>query len=342
VQRGAADLFAQVRNDTIPIATIRGVLNAELTLQAGITTVRDCGAANEIVIELAKAIEARMIPGPKIRASGRVVTMTGGHGHFIGREADGVDEVRKATRAEIKAGAHFIKAMATGGVLTPGVDPTQTAFQVEELEAVAQEAHKAGRRTACHAIGNAGIKNALRAGIDSIEHGFYLDDEAIDLFLEKGAYLVPTLIAVDQIVKNGEARGIPDWVVRKAAAEGEHHEASFRAAAKSGLKIAAGTDAGTPFNPHGDLNLEIVKMVEFGLSPMQALVAATRNAAENLDVLSSVGTVEEGKAADLIMVDGDPLDDITAVQRVTFVAKDGQIVRDTLGEVSAPAYSGVL
>ena len=281
-----------------------------------------------------------MIAGPKIKAAGRVITMTGGHGYFIGREADGVDGVRKATRAEIKAGAHFIKAMATGGVLTPGVDPTQTAFQIEELEAVAQEAHKAGRRTACHAIGNAGIKNALRAGIDSIEHGFYLDDEAIELFLKNGAFLVPTLIAVEQIVKNGEARGIPDWVVRKAAAEGEHHQASFKAAVKSGMKIAAGTDAGTPFNPHGDLNLELALMVEYGLDPMQALVAATRNAAENLAILDSVGTIEVGKIADLMMVRGDPLQDITAMQQVVFVAKHGRVYRDDLS--ATPALASAL
>jgi imidazolonepropionase-like amidohydrolase len=251
-----------------------------------------------------------------------------------------VDGVRKATRAEIKAGVHFIKAMATGGVLTPGVDPTQTAFQIEELEAVAQEAHKAGRRTACHAIGNAGIKNALRAGIDSIEHGFYLDDEAIELFLKNGAFLVPTLIAVEQIVKNGEARGIPDWVVRKAAAEGEHHQASFKAAVKSGMKIAAGTDAGTPFNPHGDLNLELALMVEYGLDPMQALVAATRNAAENLAILDSVGTIEVGKVADLMMVRGDPLQDMRAMQQVVFVAKHGRVYRDDLS--AAPALASAL
>jgi imidazolonepropionase-like amidohydrolase len=331
---GVANLFEQVRNDSITIATIRGVLNAEITLRAGITTVRDCGAANDIVVELAKAIDQDMIPGPAIKAAGRVITMTGGHGHFIGREADGVDGVRTATRAEIKAGAHFIKAMATGGVLTPGVDPTQTAFQVEELEAVAQEAHKAGRRTACHAIGNAGIKNALRAGIDSIEHGFYLDDEAINLFLQKGAFLVPTLIAVEQIIENGEGRGIPDWVVKKAAAEAQHHQASFAAAVKSGMKIAAGTDAGTPFNPHGDLNLEIALMVKFGLDPMQALVAATRNAAENLALLDSVGTIEVNKQADLMMVRGNPLADVAALRDVVFVAKRGTVYRDDLGGAS--------
>jgi imidazolonepropionase-like amidohydrolase len=324
---GAADLFGQVMNDSIPIATIRSVLNARLTLRAGITTVRDCGAANQIAIEIGKAVDRGLIEGPRVRAAGRVVTMTGGHGHFIGREADGADEVRKAVRAEIKGGANFIKVMATGGVLTPGVDPSQTALTIEEMKAAVEEAHKAGRPAASHAIGNGGIKNALKAGIDSIEHGFYLDDEAINLALKQESFLVPTLIAVDQIVNHGTAGGIPDWAVRKAEGESGHHRESFVMAVKSGVNIAAGTDAGTPFNPHGDLALELAKMVEFGLPPMLALVAATSNAAKLLRLDSDIGSVEKGKVADLILVDGDPLRDIGVMRRPSFVMKSGTIVR---------------
>jgi len=325
---GAADLFAQVQNDSVPIASIRAVINARLTLEAGITTVRDCGAASQIAIEIAKAVDRGLIEGPRVRAAGRVVTMTGGHGHFIGREADGPDEVRKAVRAEIKGGANFIKVMATGGVLTPGVDPSQTAFQIEEMQAAVEEAHKAGRPAASHAIGNGGIKNALKAGIDSVEHGFYLDDEAINLALKNEAFLVPTLIAVDQIVNNGPHGGIPDWVVRKAESESGHHRESFVMAVRSGVRIAAGTDAGTPFNPHGDLALELAKMVEFGLPPMLALVAATSNAARLLRMADQIGSVEKGKLADLILVDGDPLKDIGAMRRPSLVMKSGAIVRD--------------
>jgi imidazolonepropionase-like amidohydrolase len=332
---GAADLFGQVVNDSVPIATIRSVLNARLTLLAGITTVRDCGAASQIAIEISKAIDRGMIEGPRVRAAGRVVTMTGGHGHFIGREADGPDEVRKAVRAEIKGGANFIKVMATGGVLTPGVDPSQTTFQLEEMQAAVEEAHKAGRPAASHAIGNGGIKNALQAGIDSVEHGFYLDDEAINLALKNQAFLVPTLIAVDQIVNNGPEGGIPDWVVRKAQSESGHHRESFVMAVKSGVKIAAGTDAGTPFNPHGDLALELAKMVEFGLPPMLALVAATSNAARLLRMDDQIGSVEKGKIADLILVDGDPLRDIGAMRRPSLVMQSGRIVRDQVGGRSA-------
>ncbi|HEX5406721.1 MAG TPA: amidohydrolase family protein [Pseudonocardiaceae bacterium] len=325
---GSPDLAEQVRTDSVPMASLRAAKMAELTLHSGVTSVRDCGAASSIVIELGRAIEAGMIVGPRVVAAGRVITMTGGHGHFIGREADGVDEVRKATRAELKEGAAFIKVMATGGVLTAGVDPRNTSLQEEELAVVAREAHNAGRRVATHAIGTAGIRNALLAGIDSIEHGMRLDDETLQLALDQGAFLVPTLMAVRRII---EARGrVPEWVADKAEREAEHGRASFVAAVRSGMKIAAGTDAGTPYNPHDDLAAELAQMVDLGLTPMQAIVAATRNAAENMDVLHAVGTVELGKRADLVLVDGDPTEDITAAARVVLVAKDGVVVRDDL------------
>jgi imidazolonepropionase-like amidohydrolase len=325
---GVGDLFAQVRDDSVPISTVRGVKNLALALESGVTSVRDCGAADGIAIELSKAVEDGMIPGPRIRAAGRVITMTGGHGHFIGRQADGPVGTAQATRAEIAGGAHFIKVMATGGVLTKGVHPNQTALQPDELAAVAREAHNAGKRVASHAIGGQGIKNAIAAGIDSIEHGFYLDDESLDAAVNQGTFLVPTLIAVNRIVENPDE--IPSWVVEKAESESGHHRDSFVAAVRSGMKIAAGTDAGTPFNPHGELPTELGLMVEFGLSATEALVAATRNAAENLDVLHDLGTLEVGKLADLIVVDGDPTKDIAATRRVTLVAKEGTIYRNEL------------
>ena len=327
---GSPDLFGQAGRDSVTIAALRGYKNLQLTLQAGVTSVRDCGAASGIAIDLARAVDDGLVPGPRIRAAGRVITMTGGHGHFIGREADGPDGVRAATRAEIKAGAHFIKAMATGGVLTPGVVPTQTALQQDELEQVAREAHNAGRRAACHAIGNEGIKNAIRAGIDSIEHGFYLDDEALQLALDHGTMLVPTLVAVNQIVANAAGGQIPAWVVEKAEGESGHHRESFAAAVHAGMKIAAGTDAGTPFNPHDFLGQELALMVEYGLSPMDAIVAATASAAANLGLAPEIGTLEAGRIADVIVVDGDPAADITAVERVQLVMKDGQLARNDL------------
>jgi imidazolonepropionase-like amidohydrolase len=331
---GSPDLFGQVERDSVTVSALRGYLNLQATLESGVTSVRDCGAANGIALDLARAVDDGLVPGPRIRAAGRVITMTGGHGHFIGREADGPAGVRQATRAEIKAGAHFIKAMATGGVLTPGVVPTQTALQPDELEQVAREAHNAGRRAACHAIGNEGIKNAIRAGIDSIEHGFYLDDEALELALDRGTVLVPTLIAVNQIVNNGKTGAMPAWVVEKAESESGHHRESFAAAVRSGMKVAAGTDAGTPFNPHTYLPQELALMVDYGMRPMDAIVAATRNAAENLGLAPDVGTLEVGRLADIVVVDGDPSSDITATGRVRFVMKDGVLARDDL---SVPA-----
>lgn len=325
---GGPDLAEQVRNDSVPMASLRAATMAELTLHSGVTSVRDCGAASNIVLELGRAIDAGLVVGPRVVAAGRVITMTGGHGHFIGREADGVDAVRRATRAELKEGAAFIKVMATGGVLTPGVDPANTALQEEELAVVAREAHNAGRRVATHAIGTAGIRNALLAGIDSIEHGLRLDDETLELAVDRGAFLVPTLLAVSRIVEAREH--VPAWVAAKAEREADRSRQSFVAAVRSGMKIAAGTDAGTPYNPHDDLAAELALMVELGLSPMEAVVAATRNAAENMDVLHAVGTVEIGKRADLVLVDGDPTEDITAVARVALVAKDGVVVRDDL------------
>ncbi len=327
---GSPDLMAQAQGDTVPQATLRAAANAWTTLRSGVTTVRDCGAADDVVVELAKAVETGFVPGPRIQAAGRVITMTGGHGHFIGREADGPDEVRKATRAEIKAGAAVIKVMATGGVLTRGVSPTQTALLPEELTVVAQEAHNSGRRVTTHAIGRAGIHNALISGIDSVEHGFYLDDELLDIAVAQGTFLVPTILAVDGIVRNGTAAGIPDWVVDKAEREAAKQRESFAAAVASGMRIAAGTDAGTPFNRHGDLASELALMVEHGLSPMQTLVAATGGAAENLGMAQDIGTLEVGKLADLVVVDGDPVADITATARVVLVVKGGVVFRDEL------------
>lgn len=329
---GNPDLQAQVRNDTVPLATLRGAKSALRGLFAGVTSVRDCGAADDVAIELGKAISQGAIVGPRVKAAGRVITMTGGHGHFIGVEADGHDAVTKATRAEIKRGAHFIKVMATGGVLTEGVSPLQTAYMPEELLAVAREAHNAGRRVATHAIGSDGIKNALRAGIDSIEHGIYLDDEALDLAVASGAYLVPTLSAVNQIAKNGDGGAMPGWVVAKAEMVMEKQRESFKAAVDSGMRIAAGTDAGTPFNRHEDFWMEMKLLVEYGLTPLQAITASTKSAAENIDSANTLGTIQIGKIADLIIVEGDPTQDISVMEKVKLVVKDGEIYRDEISD----------
>jgi imidazolonepropionase-like amidohydrolase len=327
---GAADLGAQVRTDSTATAAYRAAANALITLNAGITTVKDCGAADNVVIDLGRAIEAGIVPGPRVVAAGRVITMTGGHCYFMGVEADGIDAVRAAVRGQLKEGAGFIKAMATGGVLTSEVRPTQTALLREELETIVQEAHNAGRRVSTHAIGREGIENAILAGVDTIEHGFHLDARLFALAIDRGTYLVPTLAAIGNIVAEGANATIPSWIVDKARAEEDRSISMFRAAVEAGVNIAAGTDAGTPFNPHDGLVDEIIAMVRIGLTPERALLSATRDGAVNAGLQEVTGTLEVGKAADLIIVDGDPLTDITALRAIRLVAKAGWIYRDDL------------
>jgi len=226
-------------------------------------------------------------------------------------------------------------------VLTAGVDPAHASLTVEELRVVADVAHSAGKRVTTHAIGNPGIKNALRAGIDSIEHGFYLDDEALELAVAQGTFLVPTLSALAGILDNGVARGVPGWIVAKAERERERSIEGFTAAVRSGMRVAAGTDAGTPFNRHTDMARELELMVAAGLSPMQAIVAGTRHSAENLDLLHAVGTVEVGKLADLLLVDGDPTQDIRALASVVLVLKEGTVYRDDRAATPEPSEPGV-
>jgi imidazolonepropionase-like amidohydrolase len=316
------DIIAQMTGDSPTRAALHGARNARAHLDAGVTTVRDCGALGGVAIELARAIDDGLVEGSRVQAAGLVITMTGGHGHFLGREVDGVDEVRKATRQAVKDGAGFIKVMSTGGLLTPGVTAGRTAFAFEELKVLVDEAHHAGLRVATHAIGNEGIKNALRAGVDSVEHGFYLDDEAIELLLARDdVYLVPTLAGVEGALAHGDE--LAPWLRAKSQAVVEDRAASFRRAHAAGVRFAAGTDAGTPFNAHGGLPEEIALMAEIGLSPAEALIAATRHAAGNLGLADRIGTIEVGKVADLLLVEGDPLADLGALRKVRQVIQAG-------------------
>lgn len=316
-------------SDSPIYGTVQAVQNMRKTIATGVTSVRDCGSIDGLAIEMAKIVASGMIPGPRVQAAGRVITMTGGHGHFMGRQADGPWGVAAATRAELHAGADFIKIMATGGVLTLGVTPHQTALHVQELEAAVAEAHNAGKRITSHAIGGQGVKNALAAGLDSIEHACFMDDEAIEMAINRGTIIVPTLIAVNRIVTNGDT--LPGWMYEKALSESEASESSFRAAIAAGVKIACGTDAGTPFNPHTEVPAELALMVEFGMTTTQALLAATTVSSENFGLENELGTIEVGKRADLLLVDGNPVDDIRAVRNVVLVTKDGTFARDDLG-----------
>ncbi|NPV69120.1 MAG: amidohydrolase family protein [Firmicutes bacterium] len=322
---GADPMTAAVRDGTL-VTAYKAAVRAGQTLKAGVTTIRDLGAPDGIDLALKKSINSGILPGPRMLVSGRVICMTGGHGWTMGYEADGPDECRKAARSQIKAGADVVKVMATGGVMTQGVEPGSPQLTVEEMRAAVEEGHKAGRRCATHAQGLLGIKNAVQAGIDSVEHGVFLDREAVDMMLERGTYLVPTLSAPYNIIKNGVAAGVPEFVVRKTEMVYDSHINSFKLALENGVKIASGTDAGTPFNVHGDLAVELKLMVDAGMPAEKALVSATQTAAELLGMQDHVGSIEPGKFADILVVDGDPTQDITSLQRVVAVFKDGKRV----------------
>lgn len=295
-------------------------------LKAGITMARDLGGISGVDIGLKRAIERGLVEGPRLLVSGYLLTMTGGHGHTFGREVDGLDEARKAAREQIKVGADVIKVMATGGVMTPGTEPGAAQLTYGEMVAAIEEAHKAGRRTASHAQGTAGIINAVRAGVDSIEHGFYLTEEAIELMLEQGTFLVPTLSALHQIIEHGQEAGIPTFMVEKARRAVDAQWESVQRAYRAGVAIAAGNDGGSPFNPHHDIATELELLVKAGLTPAEALAAVTSVAATLLGLAGEAGTVEPGKRADLVVLAADPLADIAAVREVQMVVQGGRIV----------------
>ncbi len=323
---GSADPMTSISRDSIPQLTLKAAHHARQTLEAGVTTVRDMGGRDYVDIAIRDGIESGLLQGPRMICSGRLVCMTGGHGWQFGREASGVDEVREAVREQLKMGVNFIKLIATGGVMTKGVDPGATQFTLEELMAGVEEAKKAGRRTATHAQGTEGIKNSLWAGVNSIEHGFFLDDEAIELMLEMNAYLVPTLCAPYQIIKGGVKGGVPRYAVEKSQSVMKSHFQSVRRAHKSKIPIAMGTDAGTPFNCHGENLREMELFVKTGFTPMEAIVATTKTASEVLGLEKKIGTLEKGKMADLIVADGDPLQDITLLQnkdKILAIMKEG-------------------
>ncbi|MCK4471024.1 MAG: amidohydrolase family protein, partial [Anaerolineae bacterium] len=255
---------------------------------------------------------------------------TGGHGWQMGQEVDGPDEVMKAAREQIKSGVDVVKFMATGGVMTPGVEPGSEQFTEEELRAGIQEAHKAGRKTAAHAQGTQGILNALRTGIDSIEHGIYLNEETISLMVNRDVPLIPTLSALYNIESKGVSAGIPAFAVDKTLRIKPFHLESLRMAREAGVRVAMGTDAGTPFNVHSKNLGELKRLVEVGYSPMEALESGTRIAAQVLGLENELGTIEEGKLADLIVVEGNPLEDIGLMlnaEAIHLVMQGGKLVK---------------
>jgi imidazolonepropionase-like amidohydrolase len=308
---GSADFDAEARQSEAA-ATLKAFRNARVTARSGVTTVRDLGANGSMVVELARQIERGTLEGPRIIASARGITITGGHGMEVGRIADGADAVRGATREQVAVGAAVIKLFSTGGVLGEGAGPELAAYSPEETRAAVEEAHRAGIRITTHAHGAEGMRIASEAGIDSIEHATLLDQQTIRVIKEKNVALVPTFSALRRIIENGGA--LPPRVMERARLVATKHQEGVRAAHKAGVRIATGTDAGTPFNTHERFALELVYLTEVGLSRTQALVAATSVAA---DVVGhpKAGRIAPGSWADLLFVDGDPLRDLDVLQR---------------------------
>lgn len=321
----------------------RSVGYAEKTLLAGFTTARNLGAGHSVDVALKRAIADGLVKGPRLFVSGKSIATTGGHAdpsNSLNREftealgepgpddgvINGAESARHAVRARYREGADLIKITATGGVLSLATSGHAPQFTDDELRAVVETAKDYGFHVAAHAHGAEGMKRAIRAGVRSIEHGTYMDDEAIRLFKEHGTWYVPT-ISAGRFVADKAA--VPDYyapVVRpKAAAIGPQIDATFARAWKAGVKIAFGTDSGV--FPHGDNAKEFVYMVQGGMPPLEAIRSATLAAAQVVDMADKLGSVEEGYLADLIAVDGDPLADITALQRVRFVMKDGTVFR---------------
>jgi imidazolonepropionase-like amidohydrolase len=301
------------------------VESAQKGLRAGVTTIRDLGSSARNNIEMRNAVRNRQIEGPTIVAAGVPLVMTGGHGWWFGaRETDGPWDARKGVREQLKFGADCIKVMATGGVLTPGAVPGNDQLSEEEMHAAVEEAGRHGMRVAAHAIGANGIKNAIRAGVTSIEHGSMIDDEGIELMLEHGTYLVPTLNALMGIIENGEENGIPKYAVDKARKIGEVMQDNLRRARKAGVRIAGGSDAGTPFNQHERYAREIELMTEMlEMTPREALHATTEISAELLGV--DAGRVVVGAPADLVLLDGDLERTTHPLENPRAVIKQGRI-----------------
>ena len=327
------------------LSIAQALANAKLSLECGFTTVRDAGGTPRGVKE---AIDQGMFPGPRLRIAVGALSQTGGHGdstmpsganirvgdpehpHTV---VDGIEPVRRATRELLRAGADQIKVHTSGGVGSPNDEPTATGFSPEEIAVIVYEARAAGRTVMAHAQATQGIKNAVLGGIASIEHGIYLDEEVIEEMKRRGTYLVATLVAPVWIIRRAEKdpASVPPYALRKAKEVKEAHFNSFRMAVEKGVPIAMGTDTGV--GPHGTNAEELALMVEGGMTPMQALVATTKTAAECSRIGHLTGTLEPGKRADLLAVDGDPLADISILQdrdKLAVIMKDGQTYKNQL------------
>lgn len=320
---------------------LKSAVFANRTLQAGFTTVRNLGDSYNETITLRNAINGGLLPGPRIFSTGKSIATTGGHADPTnGYRADlagdpgpkqgvinGESEARKAVRQRYKDGADLIKITATGGVLSLAKNGQNPQFMQDEVDAIVKTAKDYGMTVAVHAHGKEGMIRAIKAGVDSIEHGTYMDKEVFKLMKKYGTYYVPTIMAGDWVAEKSKIEGFFPALVRpKAAAIGPQIMQTFSKANKAGVKIAFGTDSGV--SPHGDNGREFALMVEAGMRPIDTILSATRNTADLLNVEDTLGTLELGKLADIVAVKGNPLEDIKLMQSITFVMKDGNIYKN--------------
>jgi imidazolonepropionase-like amidohydrolase len=323
---------------SIPRLALIGAANARRTLEAGFTTVRNLGADGYADVALRDAINAGDVPGPRLVVSGPGIGITGGHcgSNLLAPEfrqtslgtADGPDEVRRAVRQNVRYGADVIKYCGTGGVFSKGTQPGMQQFTAEEVAALVDEAHMHGRRVAVHAHGASGIKVALRAGVDTIEHASLIDDEGLELAKKYKVYFSMDIYNTDYTQSESKRRGELAEFIRKDAIIGEIQRRNFERALKAGIRMTYGTDAG--IYPHGDNARQFAVMTRYGMTPMQAIQAATVNGADAIGLAGQVGTFAPGAFADLIAVTDDPMTDIRALERVAFVMKGGEVIKDTV------------
>lgn len=323
---GSGDPVETLRAESEQESTLRAVRNAREQLRGGVTTVRDVGSLDDIAISVARAVKKGWVAGPRTYASGRTVIISGGHDPFWGLESDGPGACRRAVRQLRSAGADLIKVSATGGVYgqAVGEDPGVTELTLEELTAVVDEAHRFEMDVAAHAVGREGIANAIKAGVDTIEHGNQIDSELIDTLAASGATYDPTLYVYARIAAGGEGE-IPVYAQRNAQRVYEQHAEAFRMALDTDIRLLAGSDAGSPDVPHPGLHLELQQMVEEGMEPTAALEAATLAPAKELG-RPGLGLVEPGTPADLVCFDADPHSDVDAVAAPKDIVKDGTLV----------------
>ena len=313
----------------VTLDTLVALQNLQDAIASGVTTIRDAGSTDNIDLKLATKIRQQRLQLPDIIGSGAALTMTGGHGSKIGMEVDGVDEVRKAARWNLKHGAQTIKLMATGGVSLDGEQPTDEQLSVEELTAAVLEAHHKGKSAMAHAQGTQGIKNAILAGVDSVEHAVYLDDETIQMLLDTNTAIVPTMAAPWQMLQHKD--DIPAYMYDKASALWEAHQQSIRDAAAAGVNVVMGTDAGTSYNDFkSGPGVEIRLLASVGMTPEQVLLASTVRGAELLGIAERVGELVPGKDVDMLILDRDPLQDLAVLTDAPRVIKRGQAVTGSL------------